>query len=281
MYEPFEFDEDGIPRYPYRGALHYNITFICHYALYQLSLYQKFARAEPLQRFLQVSRWIAENGEETPDSFTFPYRFDIPGLDAPWISALGQGRMLSVLTRAAEAGHEGSRSAKTGHAERKHGRHDFLALARKAVRPFEVPVGEGGIRTNFDDGGIAFEEYPRRQRNVVLNGLITSLFGLYDLAATGDEQAAGLFDRAATALARNLKHYDLGYWSAYDLTGPIRRVAGDDYHAYHVMLLWALHEITGFEVFRQTADRWDGYGRGARLHFFRTLSRINTKVRYR
>lgn len=264
MYDAFSFDEDGIPRYPYADGLFYNITFICHYALYQLSLYQKLERPGALERFFNVCRWIANNGLETADSFTFPYRFEVPGLKPPWISALGQGRMMSVLTRAADGTRE----------ER------FAELARKAMKPFEAPVRDGGVRAEFDDGGVAFEEYPREERGLVLNGLITALFGLYDLAYAGDERAAALFDDASAALARNLHHYDLGYWSAYDLTGPIRRVAGDEYHAYHIMLLWVLHEITGDDTFKLTADRWESYRRGARLHVFRTISRINAKFKY-
>lgn len=265
MYDPFVFDEAGIPQYPYGDELHYNVTFVCHYALYQLSLYQKFGRADALDVFLRVSRWLAEHGDETSDSFTFPYQFDIPDLKAPWLSALGQGRLLSVFTRAFEAT-EDSR---------------LLDLARKSMRPFEDSVEEGGVRTTFDDGGVAFEEYPRRHRNVVLNGLITALFGIYDLAAAGDERARALFDEAVASLARNLHRYDLGYWSAYDLTGPLRRVAGDEYHAYHVALLWALYEMTGIGEFKRTAGRWEAYRKTPRLHLFRTLSRVQTKMKYR
>ncbi len=128
---------------------------------------------------------------------------------------------------------------------------------------------------------MAFEEYPKPYRNLVLNGLITALFGIYDLSTTGDERARELFDAATTALERNLHRYDLGYWSAYDLSGPIRRVAGNEYHEYHIMLLWALYEMTGNESFKRTADRWEGYRKSGRLHFFRTLSRVHTRIKSR
>ncbi len=111
MYDAFRFDDEGIPQYPYGSRAYYNITFICHYALYQLSLHQKYGRAEGLERFMRVSEWIARNGEEEADSFTFPYRYAVGELRPPWLSALGQGRIISVLTRAAEASGDFSRSS--------------------------------------------------------------------------------------------------------------------------------------------------------------------------
>lgn len=264
MYDSFVFDHEGIPRWPYDSGLDYNITFICHYALYQLSLWQRFGRQEGLDRFELVSRWILANGRESNDSFSFPYDHRIPGLEPPWLSALGQGRMMSVMTRAAQAT----------------GEEQFLEAARKAVEPLRRPVDQGGVRTAFPDGSVAFEEYPRKQPNIVLNGLITALFGLFDVSDAGDRAAAELFDDAVRALDHNLHRYDLGSWSAYDLTGPIRRVAGDEYHDYHIAQLWALHEMTGVATFADTARRWDACPGGARLSVKRFISRVHTKWKY-
>jgi len=155
-----------------------------------------------------------------------------------------------------------------------------VQAARKAVEPLTRPVDRGGVRTAFPDGTVAFEEYPRKTTNIVLNGLITALYGLFDVAETDDSTAAELFGEAVRALERNLHLYDLGYWSSYDLTGPIRRVAGDEYHAYHIAQLWALHEMTGVNTFADTARRWDGYSTGPRLTVMRLVSRVNTRLRY-
>ncbi|NNF05034.1 MAG: hypothetical protein HKN17_11280 [Rhodothermales bacterium] len=264
MYDAFVFDDDGIPAWPYETGPDYNITFICHYALYQLSLWQRFGREDGLERFEHVSRWVLSHGHETDDSFSFPYEHPLPGLDSPWLSALGQGRIMSVLTRAAQS---------TGDDR-------FQEAARKAVEPLTRAVDDGGVRTAFPDGSIAFEEYPRTQPNIVLNGLITSLFGLFDVSETGDATASALLGQAIEALASNLHRYDLGYWSAYDLTGPIRRVAGDEYHAYHIAQLWALYEMTGKTEFADRAHAWDACRGGTRLAISRFVSRVNTRLRY-
>lgn len=264
MYNAFDFDRDGIPRYRYPSGLQYNITFICHFALYQHSRFIKFGRTDDLKLFLHVSDWIIEHGEETDDSFLFPYAFPYTysyvRLSPPWISALGQGRILSVLARAYEL---------TGN-ER------YLRVALKAVKPFEVAVGQGGVQARYPDGGIAFEEYPGGGPNVVLNGFITSLVGLYDLSETGEAQrAAELFQQGIQSLENNLHRYDLGYWSAYDLTGL---VTTGSYHLYHIMQLWALYEMAGNETFKKYTSKWQGYRKGLRFYAFFLLTRGHTRL---
>lgn len=249
MYDAFVFDDAGIPRYPYPSGLCYNITFICHYALYQHACFLKYGREPDLRRFLAVSNWILAHGQESADALLFPYTFAYPHaqLRPPWISALGQGRMLSVLARAYAATQD----------ER------FLLGACKAMTPFERVVSDGGVQARFPDGGVAFEEYPAAAPNIVLNGLITALVGLHDLGATGRApRAHALFLEGISSLESNLHRYDLGYWSAYDVSG---RVASVNYHLYHVMQLWALYEMTGCASFKHATLTWQNYRKGLRF----------------
>jgi len=263
MYDGFVFDAEGIPAYRYGNTQHYNPTFVGHYGLYQVGLYLRTRDEERLSSFLRVADWFLRTGRRSPAGLTFEYTMDVPGLPTPWISALGQGRALSVLTRAYGATAD----------ER------YREAALDAFGAFRRTVSEGGVVTAFPDGGVAFEEYPRSRPDVVLNGLITALFGLYDLAAIVTPAGPGgpkeLFDEAVASLERNLYRYDLSYWSAYDLSG---RVCSNEYHAYHVILLWALHELTGVDAFAERAARWDGFGRGIRLFMGRNLSRIRSRL---
>jgi hypothetical protein len=139
------------------------------------------------------------------------------------------------------------------------------------MKPFELAVSEGGVQARFPDGGIGFEEYPGREPNIVLNGFITSLVGLYDLGQTGKaHRASELFMEGVHSLERNIHRYDLDYWSAYDLTGYI---ASANYHLYHIMQLWALYEMTGNETFKRYTSKWQGYQKGARFRVFYLLTR--------
>ncbi|MGI4844885.1 MAG: D-glucuronyl C5-epimerase family protein [Janthinobacterium lividum] len=265
MYDRLDFDQDGIPRYRYPAGLYYNITFVCHVALYHHSRYLKFGRTEDLRLFLRMSEWIVLHGQESEDSFLFPCAFPYACPHAqftpPWISALGQGRMLSVLSRAWAAT----------------GKKEFLRMACKAMQPFELPASEGGVQARFPDGGIGFEEYPGHEPNLVLNGLITALIGLYDLGETGQApRARELCRQGISSLEANLHRYDLAYWSAYDLTGY---VASANYHFYHIMQLWALYEMTGREAFKRTTLKWQGYRKGPRFHATYLVSRGRTWLR--
>ena len=259
MYNTFDFDEDGIPRARYPSGSFYNIAFVCHFALYHHTLYLKFKRSEDIDLFIHVSNWIVHHGEEADEHFLFRNAFSFEGLSPPWISALGQGRLLSVLTRAYEFS----------------GDERYLTTARKAMKPFVIPVSDGGVRACFPDGGLAFEEYPLQNPNIVLNGLITSLVGLYDLGEIGKERrATELFIEGMRSLESNLHRYDLGYWSAYDLT---RYVTSENYHRYHIMQLWALYEMTGREIFKRYSLKWQGYRKGLCFRVFRSLS-LSTRL---
>jgi hypothetical protein len=180
------------------------------------------------------------------------------GLRPPWISALTQGRVLSVLARAYELSSE----------------KQYLEIARKAMKPFEIPVKEGGVQASFPNKDIAFEEYPLSRPNIALNGFITALVGLHDLAEIGrDSTAANLFTQGVHGLERNLERYDLGFWSTYDLAQPFRSVASEKYHLYHVAQLWGLHEMTGSETFKNYGLKWQGYLKGFSPLAIRALSR--------
>lgn len=258
MYSEFVFDEDGIPMYPYPGGNAYNITFVCHTALYQLSLFQRFGNVAARLEFLKLAHWIAGYGTEQDGALKFFYSHRIPGLNTPWISALGQGRSISVLTRAFE----------------ETGEEQFFRLAQQAKKPLEIPVSEGGVAAVFPDGGIAFEEYPKSTPNLVLNGMITAIFGVADLVRLDCDESKDLLRQIISSLEANIERYDLGFASRYDLTGPVPRIASWEYHQYHVMQLWALFELTGVDRFREMATKWGSTKRGIKWLFFRNACRV-------
>ncbi len=262
MYSNFVYDKDGVPKYRYKFGDFYNITFICHYALYHLSLFNKFRRYNDIEVFMKMSRWIISHGYETEDCFVFYYDFPLDGIHPPWISALGQGRILSVLARAFEYSKDDR----------------YLKVAQKTLNPFETSVKDGGVKTQYPDGSLAFEEYPSDKTNIVLNGFITSLFGIFDLAEIGEDSKANiLFDKAIESLEKNIHLYDLGYWSAYDISRPLK-IASHSYHYYHIIQLWILYEITGKEIFKYYSSKWDSCKNSTFVKGLRFFSVINRKI---
>ncbi len=92
---------------------------------------------------------------------------------------------------------------------------DFTDVARQWDGPFDkqgIPLRDYGSTFGI--------QYPSLQAPPhVLNGFIFALFGLYDFyKLTHSEVALDLFNEGIETLKANLKRYDLGYWSRYDLT---------------------------------------------------------------
>ena len=66
--------------------------------------------------------------------------------------------------------------------------------------------------------------------------------------------------KVSQTLASNLERYDIGFWSLYEQSGTrLRMVASPFYHQLHIVQLRVMHYLTGNEVFRQYAERWQEY----------------------
>ncbi len=114
----------------------------------------------------------------------------------------------------------------------------------------------------MDDAGRTWiEEYLVSPPTHILNGFIWALWGVYDChLATGEPAARDLFDRCLDTLRSNLARYDTGYWSLYEQSGTrLPMLASPFYHRLHIVQLRVLHALTGDALFKDFADRWEGY----------------------
>jgi hypothetical protein len=166
-------------------------------------------------------------------------------LKAPWYSALAQGQGISVLVRA----------------HRLLGGTVYLDAAQRAFEPFLKTVDNGGVTYRDDSGHTWLEEYIISPPTHVLNGFIWASWGVYDyFLATGEPVARRLLDQTVETLADNLHLYDAGFWSLYEQSGTwLKMVASPFYHHLHIVQLEILYRLTGREIFRKYAMRWDGY----------------------
>ncbi len=127
-----------------------------------------------------------------------------------------------------------------------------------------------------------YEKYPfPGETRHVLNGFLSSLFSLLDLArATGDERARGLFDAGMATLGdeRTLRAFDIGYSTLYALGGGRRTTpAGRFYTWVHARQSAGLSRITGSAELWRVAERWRAYVFKKR---YRARSRADT-LRFR
>lgn len=177
-------------------------------------------------------------------------------LNEGWHSAMAQGHALSLLTRVYH----------------QTGKKDYLEAAKKAIKLFDIESFEKGVKATFFDKYVWYEEYPTVPSIFVLNGFIYSLFGLYDLSTSCDDQqcqySQKLFDEGIRSLEAILPMYDSGSGSFYDLRhlklDIAPNVARWDYHSTHINQLLYLYTIVRKDIFQTTANRWIRYMKGYR-----------------
>lgn len=160
---------------------------------------------------------------------------------------MAQGQGISLLVRAhQEAGND-----------------VYLSAAKEAFYAFNKDVKEGGVVYTDNEGYKWFEEYIVSPPTHILNGFIWASWGVYDYwLATGEPISLELFNQAVQTLSSNLYRYDIGFWSLYEQSGTwLKMIASTFYHHLHIGQLKILYRITGDEIFRRYATKWEGYRR--------------------
>lgn len=264
------YDRAGIPLLNYRGRVgrQYNPIAIAQYGLGNFNLFRQTGQPERRRRFLAAADWLVANLEPNRHGlWVWHHRFDWPYrgvLRAPWYSGLAQGQGISLLVRAFQ---------ETGDTR-------YFEAAQKAFGAFAVDVAAGGVSYRDDAGGLWFEEYLVEPPSHILNGFLWATWGVYDYALlTKGNSAARLFEEAARTVAANLGRYDTGYWSLYELS-PTRlpMLASAFYHRLHIVQLRVMAELTGEELFRETAERWEDYQRDPRNRYRALAGKVLFKL---
>ncbi|KQC03811.1 MAG: hypothetical protein APR54_02290 [Candidatus Cloacimonas sp. SDB] len=193
-------------------------------------------------RFLNFAEWFKDNAEITAE-LGARWLTDVPlpqyKNPGPWQSAFAQSRAISILLR----GYQLAGDLK------------YLELAEQALIPFTYSVEEGGV-TSYTEWGPFYEEYTASVPTLVLNGMIFSLFGVYDFIRVFPENinAKNIFKTGIETLEKILPQYDLGFWSRYNLCKadwyPNIDPATIRYQRLHIAQLKVLHRLTGKEIFR-------------------------------
>jgi len=246
------FDPEGIPVLDYKGSvgLQYNPNAIAQYALGFYDLYLDTKKENFKEIFLKQADWFVENIRIIEgDIGLWEYKFDFEyhkGLKAPWHSALAQGQGISVLARAYELTKNDI----------------YKQAAAKAFRAFEKEITEpGGVTFTDDNGYTWFEELIFNPPTHVLNGFIWATWGVYDYyLLTKNQKALQLFNEAVRTLEDNIHRYDIGFWTVYHLLPTrLKMVVSPYYQRLHIIQLKATYGITGKEIFKKYAQKWEKY----------------------
>lgn len=250
---PGPFDPHGIPMIDYSGTvgIQYNPWAVGHFAL---ALFQRFLQTRESQhreRFIILADWFLTHGQhQSSEIVLWPYNFDYPpSLQAPWYSSLAQSVAISVLLRA---------YLWTGKLE-------YLETAQKAFPAFTLDVVEGGLSSRDQEGYLFFEEVLPAQIYHILNGFISTLWGIFEYElVTNDSRARLLFNEGITSLEHFLPEYDIGWASLYSLQHLrkslwLKDVASLFYQTLHVRQLEVLYQLTGRKIFEEYRQKWESY----------------------
>ena len=157
-------------------------------------------------------------------------------------SGMGQGLALSFATRVVKY-HLGNQSI----------RDSLMGVIEKIKNNMSSPVQSGGAR--FDtERGVSFMEFPRKDGNLVLNGWIFAVFGLYDyMNFKKDADVERAFHLTVKTMEDLLPEYHLpNGWALYD---NMNRTCSPFYQDLHTALLEAMYGITHLEIFRQYLEK--------------------------
>lgn len=213
--------------------------------------------------FLGACAKLLGTGERRHNALVFPYAVSVPKyrIEGEWLSAHAQGQAASVFVRA----------------HRRTGDDRWADAARAAIEP--LLVADFGLIMGTAEGPV-LEEAPSRPASLILNGWITALWGLLDVAVLGDAAAVDAFETGTRCLRGRIHLYDVGWWTRYSLF-PHRLVdlAKPIYHRFHVTQVDVMARLTGYAEFSLAAARWRRYDTAS--HRVRALAQKSAFVTVR
>jgi hypothetical protein len=259
-------DKDGIPMSNYKSVgLQYNPTRVSSYGLAHWNRYILNSDEKSLNLFFKISNWFIDIAKKRNDCIVWEYNFDWGDLKKPWISAMAQGEVISLLSRAYYKTKE----------------QKYIDIVLKAIKVFTKDIDHGGVCSKINGNNLFFEEYPSQNPKHELNGFLYAVIGLTDLAklCSSESILQNLIIECKKTLEECCKLWDLGYWSAYDLSqiNGVRNSATTSYHLLHIAQITFLSDIFESEILSQQAKKW-------KLCFDKLTCRLHAvrdKIRYR
>ncbi len=258
-----ECDDRGVPVVRVKGGGRVCSPLLAaRAALGNLEVYLENGNSQRRERFSSLARWLVDSMEILPGSFGGWSMPKVPRalrgeLPQGWFSASAHAECIAVLVRAVSLlRQEGA-----------------IEAARRAMGAFYTSVDDGGFLREIgeagDEGGVeslAFiEEFPLPDApRMVLGSHIKCIWTMFDyLNVDEDPGARILLNRCVGGLTFVLDRFDLGYWTSTSLDGRRIRPASSQRHRTHILMMDVLHQMTGDDVFVESARRWGGYARNS------------------
>ncbi len=248
------FDEDKIPLRKYKSPIgvQRNYLFVAIWGIFCLQSYLKNKSEKWLRKTYKQADWLIKNVSRDNKrgcfwAHDYPWVEDGILLTPPWISAMGHGMALSLLSRVYRLKND----------ER------YIEDFENILNLFETEVRDGGVKSKRE-GLVFYEEYHGTNDSVrILDGFLVALLGLYDaFKYTNSSRAKILFDEGINTLTRQISIWNFNnLWSWYY---PGKKLSDRMYNKFNFCLLLSLYDITREEAFKGAADRWSPHDKTMR-----------------
>lgn len=255
-------DQRGIPMIKYGEEYYYNVVTVAEFALHKHGA-ALAGRGSMEEFFVPLNKLIEMQAGNGGWIINYPYRHytERAAYRRPrYGGAMGPGLALSAFARGYQ---------ETGDAK-------YLEAGNRALDFMTIPFPYGPKTSlNHLDPSLSeyvfFLEYMTNPHVYTLNGYMFALLGLYDWSVIAKSERAGeLFKKGITTLEHILPYYDIGTFSAYDLSyithgllqpylEPRLPHVAASYHAFHIAQLRALASVTGSPILSAYAEKWQSY----------------------
>lgn len=186
-----------------------------------------------LTKVKAAANWAVNNQQEDGSWRTFAYENPLH----PY-SSMAQGEGISLLLRA--------------YIELEDKK--YLDTVKKAIEFMLLPIDKGGT-TKYEGEDVYF--YECTDDPLILNGWIFSLWGVVDYCKYfNDSEVKNILEKTLKTLERKLSDFDIGYWSMYE---DGMRISSPFYHKLHIAQLNIMYELTGKDVYKTYADKFEKY----------------------
>ncbi len=247
------YDSDSVPLHQYQGRFNYHPVFIIQYALDMLDVYVTTQDSFYLTHLEKITDKLLGTSLQIDSAIFFPYSFDFPLHDcdeetmmAPWYSGMAQGQALSLFCRMYEFTND----------------EKYLNIGHKIFHSFNRLKGDKAypwVSCVDKNGNLWLEEYPRDLPCFTLNGMIFSIYGIYDYYRVyPNETAEKILKAAITTIKDNIQKYrnenDVSWYCQkhHNFHGQ-----NPTYHKIHIEQLNTLFKITGDSYFKDMASKFE------------------------
>jgi hypothetical protein len=255
--DALHFDSNGVPMVNYGGTFYYDPVTVAEFAFTMYGRYIRRTLSNSDAFFQAVDRLLLleDNSGALRYPFSWQYYLAAQPYESGWVSGMAQGLALSAFARAYDLTQDPK----------------YLEAGNRVLHFLLTSTAEGGATDSMSDLNpslsrhIIFEEYVAQPPSYTLNGFMFTLLGLYDwknIPSVGAPLASIAFSGGMDTLRNILPYYDIGGFSAYDMshiTYKRQPHIGVHYHAVHIYLLHALGSVTHDPQLSKYEKLWASY----------------------